>query len=36
MPVAFTKELKAQTERLKEKKAKFGENIISPSEFLGT
>ncbi|TFB08030.1 phosphoenolpyruvate carboxykinase (GTP) [Candidatus Atribacteria bacterium MT.SAG.1] len=36
MPAAFTEELKAQTERLKETKAKFGENIISPSEFLGT
>jgi phosphoenolpyruvate carboxykinase (GTP) len=36
MPADFTKELKAQTERLKGTKAKFGENIISPSEFLGT
>ena len=35
MPAAFTKELKAQTERLKGTKAKFGENIISPSAFLG-
>ena len=34
MPVAFTQELKAQIERLKEARAKFGEDIISPFEFL--
>ena len=33
MPSAFTEELKAQTERLKETKAKFGEDIISPFKF---
>lgn len=35
MPVAFTEELKAQTERLRETRIKFGEDIISPSGFLG-
>lgn len=30
MPVAFTKELKAQTERLKLAKTKYEEDIISP------
>jgi len=30
MPAAFTEELKAQTERLRETRAKFGEDIISP------
>jgi len=34
MPVAFSEELKAQTERLKETRAKFGEDIISPFQFL--
>ncbi len=33
MPSAFTEELKAQTERLKETKAKFGADIISPFKF---
>ncbi len=33
MPAAFTQELKAQTERLKETRAKFGEDIISPFKF---
>ncbi len=34
MPVTFTQELKAQIERLKEARAKFGEDIISPFKFL--
>ncbi|MEA1964376.1 MAG: phosphoenolpyruvate carboxykinase (GTP) [Candidatus Aerophobetes bacterium] len=34
MPAAFTKELEAQAERLKETRAKFGEDIISPFKFL--
>jgi phosphoenolpyruvate carboxykinase (GTP) len=34
MPVTFTQELKAQIERLKEARTKFGEDIISPFEFL--
>ncbi len=34
MPVTFTQELKAQIERLKKARAKFGEDIISPFEFL--
>ena len=34
MPAAFTQELKAQIERLKEARAKFGEDVISPLEFL--
>lgn len=34
MPVAFTEELKAQTERLKLAKTKYGEEIISPFQFL--
>jgi len=34
MPAAFTEELTTQTERLKETRAKFGEDIISPFEFL--
>jgi len=33
MPAAFTEELKAQTERLKLAKIKFGEDIISPFQF---
>ena len=33
MPVAFTEELKTQTERLKETREKFGEDIISPFKF---
>ena len=33
MPAAFSEELKAQTERLKEIRAKFGEDIISPLSF---
>jgi len=33
MPAAFTEELKAQTERLRETRAKFGEDIISPFQF---
>ena len=33
MPVAFTEELKAQTERLKLAKTKYGEDIISPFQF---
>jgi len=33
MPAAFTEELKAQTERLKETREKFGEDIISPFKF---
>ena len=36
MPAAFREELKAQTERLRETRAKFGEDIISPFKFLGT
>lgn len=34
MPAAFTEELKAQTERLRETRTKFGEDIISPFKFL--
>ena len=34
MPAAFTEELKAQTERLRETRTKFGEDIISPFQFL--
>jgi len=34
MPAAFSEELKAQTERLKLAKTKYGENIISPFKFL--
>ncbi len=34
MPLAFTAELKAQTERLKLAKTKFGKDTISPLEFL--
>ncbi len=34
MPEAFIKELKAQIERLKLAKTKFGEDIISPFQFL--
>lgn len=34
MPATFTEELKAQTERLKDVRTKFGEDIISPFEFL--
>jgi len=34
MPAAFTEELKAQIERLRETRAKFGEDIISPFKFL--
>jgi len=34
MPAAFTQELKAQTERLKLAKKKYGEEIISPFQFL--
>jgi phosphoenolpyruvate carboxykinase (GTP) len=34
MPAAFSEELKAQTERLREIRAKFGEDIISPVQFL--
>ena len=33
MPVAFTEELKTQTERLEETREKFGEGIISPLSF---
>jgi len=33
MPAAFTEELKAQTERLRETRTKFGEDIISPLSF---
>ncbi len=33
MPAAFTEELKAQTERLRETRTKFGEEIISPFKF---
>ncbi len=33
MPTTFTQELTAQTERLKETRAKFGEDIISPFKF---
>ena len=33
MPAAFTEELTTQTERLKETRIKFGEDIISPVEF---
>ena len=34
MPAAFSEEFKAQTERLKLAKTKYGENIISPFKFL--
>lgn len=34
MPAAFTEELKVQTERLKLAKTKYGEEIISPFQFL--
>lgn len=34
MPEVFTQELKAQTERLKLAKTKYGEDIISPFQFL--
>jgi len=34
MPAAFTEELKAQAERLRETRTKFGEDIISPFKFL--
>ncbi len=34
MPAAFTEELKAQTERLKYVRTKFGEEAISPFQFL--
>jgi len=34
IPAAFSKELKAQTERLKLAKTKYGEDIISPFKFL--
>jgi phosphoenolpyruvate carboxykinase (GTP) len=34
MPATFTEELKSQIERLKETRTKFGEDIISPFEFL--
>jgi len=33
MPAAFSEELKAQTERLRETRTKFGEDIISPLNF---
>jgi len=33
MPTAFTEELKTQTERLKETREKFGEDVISPFKF---
>ena len=33
IPAAFTEELKAQTERLRETRTKFGEDIISPFKF---
>jgi phosphoenolpyruvate carboxykinase (GTP) len=33
MPAAFTEELKAQTERLRETRAKFAEDTISPFQF---
>jgi len=33
MPAAFTEELKAQIERLKKTRAKFGDDIISPFDF---
>src|SRR5665648_563022 len=35
MSLDFTQELKTQVERLKEARAKFGEDIISPFQFLG-
>lgn len=35
MPSDFTKELRAQTKRLRETSTKFGEDIISPFKFLG-
>ena len=34
MPAAFSEELKTQIERLREIKAKFGEDVISPFQFL--
>ena len=34
MPAAFTEELKAQTERLRETRTKFGEDTIFPFKFL--
>ena len=34
MPAVFTQELKAQTERLRETRIKFGEAVISPFKFL--
>jgi len=34
MPATFTEELKAQTERLKDVRTKFGEEVISPFQFL--
>ena len=34
MPVTFTQELKAQIERLKEARAKFEEDVISPFRFV--
>ena len=33
MPAAFSEELKAQTERLRETRTKFEEDIISPLSF---
>ena len=33
MPATFTKELRAQTERLREARTKYGEDIISPLSF---
>jgi len=36
MPEAFNEELKAQITRLKEVREKFGKEIISPFDFLGT
>jgi phosphoenolpyruvate carboxykinase (GTP) len=33
MPTVFTEELKAQTERLRDARTKFGEDIISPFKF---
>ena len=34
MPATFIQELKTQTERLKLAKTKYGEDIISPFQFL--
>ena len=34
MSAVFTKELKAQTERLRKARTKFGEEVISPFKFL--